>query len=441
MAEKKRVWRRLLFALVPLAALLVAATLILSQLEKRKVIVTERPDDSVLYAPAYPLEKIRNDRGEEMYRLSGYNMLTATIPVRKGPRTCRVVVAGESFILGLPYFNPTGNSLGCGDIPQWVQAELELRYPTWRFEVINAGAGGRTSHGVGEIVEALLEAQPDVVVVATGNNEGVVPVTAFNEIVHRWVVYRLLKKNLLPEPELNNRPYLSVQDSNGDNMRSGFERNIRSMAQAVKAKGVPLVLCTMPINLRFEDPTLVKPDDFIRQGRELYAQGRYQEAIEALSRSAQQGEAAKIIGDCLLAQGKYGHAKTMYKIAVQLNPLNRTRPSLNETVRRICREENLPLVDLEQLVEDQSPHGIPEINLFCDYCHMTWRGYAMVAHEMVQVMISRGLIGAGRDTARFRPTIEQMIAFKHWERLLSPSLKYQGCLTPPGVNRMLPTGY
>jgi len=428
--DKRRVMRRLLFALAPLLVLLAAATLILSQLEKRRVVITERPDDSVMHRPVNLLERVQTDQGE-MFRLSGYNIRSATFPVQKAENTGRIVLAGESFVLGIPYRWPDSRDFGFGDIPNWVQTELEWRFPARRFEVINAGAKSRNSSGVREIVEALLPVEPDAVVVATGNNEGYIPVTAFNEIAHRWVVYRLLKKELLPEPELNERPYMMVQNPDSAALRANFERNIRAMARAAKEKNVRLVLCTMPINLRYQQPHLAVNDDIIRQGHEMYAQGRYQQAIEVFSRSARQAAAAKLIGDCLYALGEYEHAKIMYQISVEMDPQNRTRPSLNEIVRRVSREENTALADLAQAIDEQSPHGIADVNLFCDYCHMTWRGYYLAAREITRVLVERRLVGAGRDKPRPPPTAEEMIARRHWEILFNPAAQPGGCIAPP----------
>jgi lysophospholipase L1-like esterase len=399
---------------------------VLSLLERRGFVATERIDDSVLHQPVDPLRREQTDRGD-VFHFGGYNMQAATFPARKGPNTHRVAVVGESFVLGLPYYVPRGRSLNYGDISHWLEAEAEARFPSRRFEVINAGAGGRNSAGVLELVLTMLQVDPDIVIVATGNNEGIIAATAFNEVMHRWVVYRLLKKTLLPEPALNERPYLMVQNEDKDIIRRSFDKNIRSMVRAAKEQHVPIVLCTMPINLRYTNPFLVPRDDALRKGRELFAAGRFPEAIEALSESRQQAWAAKFIGDCLLSQGEFAHAKTMYRISVELNPLNRMRPSLNETLRRISGEEDVPLVDLEQAVEAQSANGIPDPSLFCDYCHMTWRGYELVARTMLNVLIERKLIQGGRDEPLPQPAALDLIHQRHWDELLNTRWERSAC--------------
>jgi len=396
--------RRAIFALIPLLVLATASTFALSRLEKHKVIVTERPDDSILQAPIQLLQKINTNAGE-MYHLSVINMDPATFPVRKTPNVPRVVVSGESFARALTY---------------WIRATLKARCPTRRFEIINGGAGGRTPKALVGITEDLLVIEPDVLVVAMGNNEGLHTGAKINDVMHKWVVYRLLKRVLLPDPEFNERPYLMMQDRDADFARIGFEKNLRLIIQAARARHTQTVLCTMPINLRYFDSRLVPDEPLLQRGRELYAQGRFRQAIEMLSNSPQQAWTAKFIGDCLFASGEYSHAKTMYRISVEINPLGRTRPTLNEAVRRICREEKLPIVDLERTLEELSPHGIPAPTLFCDNCHMNWQGYALMAREIVRVMISQGLLGAEADEIP-----------PNWQAVLDAAARPNLCNGPP----------
>jgi hypothetical protein len=373
--------RRVIFVPIPLLVLAAAATFVLSALEKREVIVTERLDDSVSHAPVQLLEKINTDVGET-YRLGATNIDAATLPVRKTPDVPRLLISGESFARALT---------------RWTRATLDARCPTRQFEIINGGAGGRTPDAVVGITEELLAIEPDVLVVAMGNNQGLHTGAKINDVLHQWVVYRLLKRVVLPEPGLNERPYLMVQDRDADAARMSFENSLRSIVQAARTRQARTVLCTMPVNLRYSDPRVVPNDPLLQQGRELLAQGRFREAIETLSNSPQQAWAAKFIGDCLFASGEYGHAKTVYRISVEMNPLGRTRPTLNETVRQVCREEKLPLVDLERTLEKLSPNGIPDPAIFTDNCHLTPRGYSLMAREIVRVLIRQGLLGEGHD--------------------------------------------
>ncbi len=129
-------------------------------------------------------------------------------------------------------------------------------------------------------------------------------------------------------------------------------------------------------------PEAVRRDPHIQQGHRLRLEGDCTAAIAAYSQSERQGWATKYIADCLLRQKRYDEANAAYKISVQLNPLNRTRPSYNEIVRRMGTREHVFVVDLEAALEAASPTGIPDPDVFFDYCHMKWRGYADMARTI-----------------------------------------------------------
>ena len=50
------------------------------------------------------------------------------------------------------------------------------------------------------------------------------------------------------------------------------------------------------------------------------------------------------------------------------------------------------LVDLEAAASDASEGGIPGYDLFWDYCHMRWQGYAAMAHVVMNAMLEGDLL-------------------------------------------------
>ena len=86
---------------------------------------------------------------------------------RRGPRTVRVVVLGESAAQGDP--EPTFG------VSRFLEAMLEEAAPGVRFEVVNAGVVAINSHVLVPMARDLARHAPDVVVVYAGNNEVVGP--------------------------------------------------------------------------------------------------------------------------------------------------------------------------------------------------------------------------------------------------------------------------
>ncbi|MDP8223663.1 MAG: SGNH/GDSL hydrolase family protein [Candidatus Lernaella stagnicola] len=412
--------RRFLYMLVPLVVLVLAANLIVRWLESRGAIDTERPDDRVLHAPATLIEQRDGN-----FHISGNGMIASRVPVQKSANTTRIVCTGASFMMGTPYVYQQGPQLGYGGIPSWLSVMLSEMYPSRHVEVINAAAGGQTSHAVKQIVSRVRRLNPDIIVVASGNNEGAVTSTALNEVMHRWILYRLLKKSLLGQPPLEDRPYLAPQEANAADIQKGFRESLQVMSRAAAKGDIPLVLCTLPVNLRYDGvsfvPREVLEEPAVREGRMLCRDGRTQDGIKRLTESENQQWATKYIGDCLFDAGRFAEAKTTYRISVQLNPLNRAKPSYNEIVREIAERPGVWLADLAAHFEAEAEHGMIDPGQFFDYCHMTWPGYAQSARVIAQAIADARLTPTGPDEPQPLSDNETLIERNNWQAIYSYS--------------------
>ena len=424
----KKGLKYIVFSLVPLMILLLAATGVLRFLEKRKIAEFQRTDDRVASPPTDLLAVEKTSKGS-FYKIQDFNMKSSVFPVEKGPGTYRIFVVGGSFAMGTPYVHQLKDmeEPGYGGIPDWLGAELGLRYPSLDVQVVNCGAGAQNSTRVYWIVRELLKAGPDLFIVLTGNNEGYVPATSFNEDLQRWTLYRALKKAILPETDLGKRSYFSPQDEDSKKIEAVFQGNIRRIVTVIKDHDIDLMLATMPINLKYNDfdvsvhgrPTpFPENDENITKGKELHLRGKYKEALEQFAASPNQAFACYFIARSMEALGRFEEAGEFYKIFVQNNPLNRTRPSFNEFIRRIGREKNIPVADLEKALEDSSPNGIPSPRLFHDYCHMTWAGYQFMAGLIVEKIIEAEFIRGNEKEPLPEPDVETMIKVGGWQKIL-----------------------
>lgn len=428
--QRRRRLKRLMFSLIVLVAFLLIVSFILEQLEHRRVIDTVRPDDRVALTADKVFEREPTAEGPVFRTVAG-ELIPQTFPVRKTEKTFRIAVTGGSFIMGTPYLHQNWKDwdehyLGYGGIPDWLRAELTLRYPSKRIEVLNLAAGGQNTFRVKRIVRDIMEIEPDLVVLAVGNNEGYVPATRFNQELHRWILYRALKKTLLPEPGPAERSYFTPQDPDTAKIESGFRQNVEEMIAVAREHHVPLLLATLPINLKYhsyvdahgEPPAYPRDDPFLGQGLQLAVNGRCEQALEAFARSEHQAFAAFEIARCLERLERYAEAREFYKIYVQQNPLNRTRPSYNAFLREASRREGVYLADLEKAMEDLSPHGLPAPRYFLDYCHLNWKGYHLMSRPIIEVIVANQLIPGAANEPLPPPTREEMIRRFGMERLL-----------------------
>ena len=294
--------------------------------------------------------------------------------------------------------------------------------------MINATLGGTNSFGVKKVFKKMVDVDPDLILVMTGNNEGFIPKTPFNTALQDWILYRALKKVILPDREPGERPLFPLQDQDNLRIESEFQNNISEMITLAKEKKVTLCLATMPINVKFngaipaaEELAVPAPkgDSELKKGLEEMSAGQWEKAIETLSKSRNQTWAAFYIAQCLESLERYQQALSFYYIWVQRNPLGRTRPTLNEYIRKISREQNVPFADLASAVEKSSPNGIADPELFVDNCHLTWQGYYKMTLEVLSVLIEKKMIPKLEGEPVEVLTAEQIIKKEDWERLYS----------------------
>lgn len=423
--KKNPLRKRLVFAAIPLIILLVAATVFLSSLEKQEVIQTESPDDVVLHDPLHLLRKIQHEN-QDYWEFGDQGMVRGKVPVKKDNNTIRIVCVGGSFLMGFPYTLPGMPNPGYAGIPHWLQLELAMRYPSRKIEVINLATSGQNSSRVFGILQGIPPLQPDLVLIATGNNEGNLAPTAFNKALHKWIVYRALKKTLLRPPTPAEREPFMPQDPDVQKIERNFQENIRRMIDFCQRQRLPLFLATVPINLRYfgsikdtyqgglsepaDDPWLIK-------GREKMEQCELDKALKSFAESKSQAYALIYMAQCYDEQRQYDKASDLYRAHVQLNPLFRTRPSYNEYVRELADEGGFHLIDLERQLEQRSEGGIPNIALFLDYCHFKWWGNQMMSRLVATALSDSDLIFAADSEPLPAPGLRQIIETYHLEKL------------------------
>ena len=405
--------KALVFSLIPLALLLVTSTVLISSLEKRGLIDTVRFDDRIHCAPVNFL-KIEDGQ----YVIDEKSMIRTTFPVKKAKNTFRIIMTGGSFAMGSPYNTQSSAPENLrGGIPNWLQAELQARYSSIKFETINAAAGGQSSLRVKEIVREMVRAEPDLIVVATGNNEGSLPPTNLNVPLHQWNIYRAMKKSLLRSPNLHERPDLGHNEQIPADHIFGLVANVFKIVEIVKKNKIPLILATIPVNLKFNDPRpMNKPlDQAFIQGQKLMKNGDYLHAIEAFEQSGVVPERWRLAAQCHEFLGQFEQARENYFDCFPIPAIL----SQNVDLRLIGKQQQVIIADLEKAAFDLSPHGITGDSLFLDLCHMNWKGYYLMTQEILRVLHDAKLIPAAPNEPFPKPTMDELIEQNEWSKLYS----------------------
>jgi hypothetical protein len=238
--------RKLVFAAVAAGLALWGLNAGIEWAEQRGLIRTQGPGGSASLLG----ERIVVRDGDDWVttRYAETTMVRSRFPAAKGDRV-RVFLTGGSFAQGAPYTYPDQPEEGFGGIASWLRDAFAEAVPP--VEVLNVAAGGQDSHRVKRIVEELVELQPDAIVVATCNNEGAVQPTTMQELLHQFGGVRLLTGFLRPPPAAD--PALAWYQPDSEQAQE-FDRvyveNLEAIIATTRTHGVPLLLATVPLQLR-----------------------------------------------------------------------------------------------------------------------------------------------------------------------------------------------
>ncbi len=329
----------------------------------------------------------------------------------------RVLTFGGSATYGWG-FNPLVSFSGR------LQAGLVGLEPPVPVEVLNMGACGWNSSQVAAFLEPAIEAaDPDLVVIYSGNNEFIDiqalkiaarVYSAETEYLRRRFsrshLYRLLRMALTPPPPpvipsqgipIDQGLDTPITDEDREVAAWVYRRNLRAMVAVARAHHVNILLTTVADNQRdFCSHDCKIDDDATRQW------------LEALERLGEQGTQTELLhrldtppvdtareavqfrlGQILLQAGLPAKARQHFLEAERLTlaPQRCTEP-LRKVVRQVAREFDAPLCDLAALLSQEAPHGIPGREMFIDDCHPNADAHRRLARHLLTCLIDQDLL-------------------------------------------------
>jgi tetratricopeptide (TPR) repeat protein len=376
----------------------------------------------------------------------------------KPPGTIRIFVLGGSAAQGVP--NPR---FSFGRI---LEVMLRERYPSVRFELVNAAMTAINSHVVLEIARDCAAQQPDLFIIYMGNNEVVGPYgpgTTFQEwspslhLIRAGVRLRSTRVGQLLSSALRSfhpdktpvtwrgmgmfmdnavaadDPRLSVTYNN-------FRRNLKDICGVARRAGAATLLSTVAVNLRDCPPFASRHradlrtdqlhawESIYRAGIELQDDKRSPEALARYGSAAQLddrfAELEFRMGDSLAALGRLVEARERFLAACDLDVLRfRADRRINTAIREFSAEQKadgMSLVDAEQLLpaSDSEPGGILGSDIFFDHVHFTFDGNYLLARLFLdRVETALPQLGALRksDSALSKPQCAQALTMTPWD--------------------------
>jgi len=308
---------------------------------------------------------------------------------------------------------------------------LHERSPGTTFEAINCGGICYASYRLVGLVEECLRHSPDFIIVASGHNEFLEPrhyrelLTARKGSVSFMRLCRTaqLVQHLAtavrdkgqgpapPEPTVLapdriDERYIVRDRNEFDQTRLHFVHNIRRIVDMCRKKKVPVLLCTLPSNLRDWPPFHTSAGDALPERMmtsqfgaitELMANGKHEQALtiakDVLQLHPDAAAFYYLAGKCSDAVGNTKEALALYRLARDRDGFpHRVPSSFTSEIRKMSSEPGVILFDGDKLFAENSPDGIPGNNLFLDQCHPNAEGHKLLAAGLLDTMSAAGLV-------------------------------------------------
>lgn len=357
----------------------------------------------------------------------------------KQPATYRIFCVGGSTTYGRPYEDTTSFS-------GWLRELLPVADPRLRWEVINAGGISYASYRVAHLMEELVRYQPDLFIVYSGHNEFLeersygalrdipAPVKSTAAVLARTRTWAAMK-NLLARMGASSRmdpkerAQLSAEadtmlrrfgpdiyqrnDPLRDQVLLHYQISLERMVEIARSAGADIIFVTPASNLKDSSPFKSEHTEGLSQADQSRVNQMLSDAL-ARMREDKTSEALDILdravtvdpryaeihyrrGKGLFELGRYPEAKAAFVRArdEDVCPLRALSP-MRATLAEVAQQSDAALVDfidhLEQRLRAEKGHPILGEEYFLDHVHPTIEGNRILALQLVETMIARGIV-------------------------------------------------
>jgi Flp pilus assembly protein TadD len=364
---------------------------------------------------------------------------------QKAPDTYRVFTLGGSTTYGHPYTDSTS-------FAGWMRELLPAADGSKNWEVINAGGISYASYRVAHLMEELVNYQPDLFIIYTGQNEFLeertysqirdIPPVVRSTVsllagTRTWSAMSTAVKGLgiNPQAETEDRDNLALEvdtkldqsagldrytrdDPLKENILKHFRISLERMVTLARSAGAQVIFVTPASSLndcspfKSEHTPGIDAGDrdrsarMLAQAKEAIRQENWKGALDLLEKAAaldpRHAELQYRRGQALLALGRFDEAESALRRArdEDVCPLRALTPMVG-IVAEVARDHATGLVDFVELLrrrmQDEYGHPILGQEYFLDHVHPTIEGYKRLALALIQSMIDQGTVRPEAD--------------------------------------------
>ena len=361
-------------------------------------------------------------------------------PEEKVEETYRIFCLGGSTTYGRPYNDLTS-------FAGWLRELLPAADASRDWEVINAGGISYASYRVARLMEELVQYQPDLFVIYTGQNEfleersyrelrrvpeGIRSAVGLLARTRTWAMMNsaLGSIGLTPEQgqpqqvQLTAEVHAILDHSTGpqsyqrddglrDSVLEHFQISLERMVDIARRAGAQVILVSPASNLKDCSPfksehspglgaeQRMRAEALLAAARTAIRNSDWTAALGDLDRAMgidpRYAELHYLRGRALFALGRYEEARSAFENArdEDVCPLRALTP-MRGMVAEAARKNNVPYVDFVDLVEKRvssmAGHRIPGEESFLDHVHPTIEGHRLLATALLDTMIDAGIV-------------------------------------------------
>jgi tetratricopeptide (TPR) repeat protein len=345
------------------------------------------------------------------------------------------------------------------------------------------------SHVVLQIAKDCARHQPDLFIVYLGNNEVTGPYgagTVFTPLSGSLSIIRLgiaLKATKLGQlltslfesahgegdklavwrgMQMFLEKQIRADDPGLETVYQHFRKNLEDIKRVAHKRGAKIIFCTVGSNLKdcppfasshrpdLTDTENKKWDDIYKRATELETAGNYAKAAEYYLAAAEIDDSYADLqfrlGHCYRAMGEHDKARDRYIKARELDTLRfRADNRINATIRQVATgktEKSLHLVDVVDVLQENSLHTTAGEELFYEHVHLNFGGSYLLAKTIVE-QVHRILPEEMKSQkATNRPLLSEAecaerLAYTNWDRYrIADQVLNEFIKKPPFTNQL-----
>ena len=380
-----------------------------------------------------PGMRVVNEQVMNRYVYGGDSPITAPDPFlfarEKPDEGVRLVVQGGSSAAGFPYGR-------WGGLAGMLDTRIEITDPGLPFEVIGTAMAAVNSYTLIDLVDEIIEIEPDAILVYAGHNEflGLLGVgSSLDARSSAWSARLHLALQPFRVYQLADRIAAAVRGwaqseagetqtsifeqaatgakiaSDSPAYRAGleqFESNLRILLSKYASAGIPVYLGTLVSNESGLAPFDGGPEASVDPGAWAVLQQEREDhrasgAVEAeratiarmLNLDERSADAWFARGELAFLSGDEDQARKAFALARDHDRLRFRAPSaFNQIIRQLAQEYGAEVVEVRERFLAHSPDGSIGANLMLEHVHPNREGYWILADAFYEALLRDGLL-------------------------------------------------